>query len=368
MQRLMIRIFALIVTCLLGVSAHAQTGNGSLKVTSFPSGARVVVDGVDTGKVTPMSVSLAVGDHIVVVSIPNSGWNPDTRTVTIISGNNDLSVTLLPTITTGPQGPKGDPGPQGPQGPQGAQGPKGDPGSSGGHMFSYTGYAETLTVPNGVTTMFVEAWGAGGGGGITYPGGGGAYVRSLIPVTPGESLSVTVGEGGGGGSVVGVPGTGGFGGGGDGGAMGNCAGGGGGGATWVQRAAAILALAGGGGGGESDDAKDCMAGGGNGGGGAAGGIGGSTRINGTSTVVSPATGGAYAGNNGDIGSGPFGDVGGKAGGFGGPGGQLQGTGVPVGAPGGGGFFVGGDGRRATRPGPTDRGGNGGNGVLRITFH
>ena len=96
MQRLMIRVFTIMAACWFTASAHAQTGNGSLKVTSFPSGARVVVDGTDTGKVTPMSVSLAIGDHEVVVSIPNSGWNPDTRTVTINSGNNDLSVTLLP--------------------------------------------------------------------------------------------------------------------------------------------------------------------------------------------------------------------------------------------------------------------------------
>src|SRR5260370_19261392 len=90
---------------LLGAAAlRAQTGNGALKVTSFPSGANVSVDNVDTGKVTPMTISLAVGDHVVVVSIPNSGWNPDTRSVTIVSGNNDLSVTLLPVVTTGPMG------------------------------------------------------------------------------------------------------------------------------------------------------------------------------------------------------------------------------------------------------------------------
>jgi len=130
----------LLAACLLSAGLQAQTGNGSLKVTSFPSGANVAVDGVDTGKTTPMSTSLPVGDHAIVVSIPNSGWNPDTRTVTIASGNNDLSVTLLPTLLTGPQGPKGDPGPQGPQGnagpqgPQGAsgpQGPQGNPGPAG---------------------------------------------------------------------------------------------------------------------------------------------------------------------------------------------------------------------------------------------
>src|SRR6266404_4639092 len=124
--------------------AGAQGGNGALKVTSFPTGARVSVDDVDTGKVTPMSISVAVGPHTVVVSLPpNSGWNSDTRTVEVVSGNNDLSVTLLPNLAIGPigpPGPKGDAGatgpagPAGPAGPQGAtgpQGPKGDTGATG---------------------------------------------------------------------------------------------------------------------------------------------------------------------------------------------------------------------------------------------
>jgi len=133
-----------IIMCLLSVlvccfGTMAQTGNGSLKVTSYPSGANVTVDGNDTGKTTPMSISLSVGTHTVSVSVPSSGWNPDVRTVTIVSGNNDLSVTLLPAVTTGPQGPKGDTGATGPQGPKGdtgatgAQGLKGDTGAAGAH-------------------------------------------------------------------------------------------------------------------------------------------------------------------------------------------------------------------------------------------
>ncbi len=127
------RIFAavlLVGTCTF--PAFAQSG--SLKVTSFPSGATVTVDGAPTGKATPMSVALSVGDHVVTVSIPNSGWTPDTRIVTVATGNNDLSVTLLPALTAGPQGPPGSqgaPGPQGIQGPQGPPGPQGSPGTPG---------------------------------------------------------------------------------------------------------------------------------------------------------------------------------------------------------------------------------------------
>jgi PEGA domain-containing protein len=121
----------LAVILLYSTGVLAQSSNGSLKVTSFPSGAQVIVDGVNSGKTTPMSISLSVGDHTVTVSIPNSGWNPDTRTVTIVSGNNDLSVTLLPLLTVGPQGPQGIQGPQGPQGPQGEKGDPGTPGPPG---------------------------------------------------------------------------------------------------------------------------------------------------------------------------------------------------------------------------------------------
>ena len=127
----------LIVAILVTIAIPALAQNGSLKVTSFPSGAAVIIDGVSSGKVTPMSASVSVGVHTVTVTIPNSGWNPESRTVTIATGNNDLSVTLLPTLTSGPQGPKGDKGdiglggPAGPTGPTGPTGPKGDQGDKG---------------------------------------------------------------------------------------------------------------------------------------------------------------------------------------------------------------------------------------------
>jgi hypothetical protein len=125
---------SLLAAAVLAGSAYGQSGSGVLKVTSSPTGAKVFVDGNDTGKLTPMSTSLSVGDHVVSVAVPGSGWNPDSRAVTIVSGNNDLSVTLLPALTvgpTGPQGPAGPTGPQGLQGPGGAQGPVGPAGPIG---------------------------------------------------------------------------------------------------------------------------------------------------------------------------------------------------------------------------------------------
>jgi len=105
-----------------------------LVVSSDPSGAHVAIDGVDTRQLTPMGIELKVGMHQITVSMTGSTWNPDTRTVEIIRGNNDLSVTLLPKVTAGspgPQGPQGPAGPQGPQGNTGAQGPAGPAGPQG---------------------------------------------------------------------------------------------------------------------------------------------------------------------------------------------------------------------------------------------
>jgi len=105
--------------------------NAELKVTSFPSGAHVSIDGTETWKVTPMRTDLRIGKHQVRVFVPDSGWNSDTRTVEIVSGTNDLDVTLLPKLTVGPQGPVGLPGAPGPAGPQGPQGLMGNPGPQG---------------------------------------------------------------------------------------------------------------------------------------------------------------------------------------------------------------------------------------------
>jgi len=116
---------------LLPGRALAQDKHGKLRISSFPSGANVSVDGKDMGQVTPMSTEVSVGWHKVKVSIPNPGWNADLRDVQVAAGNNDLSVTLLPIVSVGPMGPPGPAGPMGPQGPAGATGPAGPQGPAG---------------------------------------------------------------------------------------------------------------------------------------------------------------------------------------------------------------------------------------------
>jgi len=189
----------LLAAGLLAAVVYGQTGNGSLKVTSFPSGANVTVDGVNTGKVTPMSVSLPVGDHNVVVAISDPSWNPDIRTVTVNTGNNDLSVTLLPKVATGPQGPKGDTGQQGPKGDTGVPGPQGPAGTGGMNGVQEFDASGSFTIPDGVARIFVELWGAGGNraqgpGTGSGAGGAGAFSASVVNVTPGAVYQVNVGQ------------------------------------------------------------------------------------------------------------------------------------------------------------------------------
>jgi hypothetical protein len=184
-----------------GALLRAQ-GGGALKVSSFPSGAKVSVDGVDTGKVTPMSVSLPAGDHVVVVAIPGSGWNAVSRTVRIASGNNELNVVLLPSANVGPQGPPGPAGPQGltgPPGETGSQGVTGAQGPAGVNGTNGTDGEDGVDGAAGVSVTFVDYFsgaeylGAATGcanGGAVYAAGNppvNTYVCNGTDGAPGET-------------------------------------------------------------------------------------------------------------------------------------------------------------------------------------
>jgi hypothetical protein len=67
-------------------------------------------------------------------------------------------------------------------------------------VFGYNSNSDPTqyyNVPAGVSRVFVKLWGAGGGGGSDNAcGGGGAYVEGVLQVTPGEQLTIIVGQGG----------------------------------------------------------------------------------------------------------------------------------------------------------------------------
>ena len=66
--------------------------------------------------------------------------------------------------------------------------------------FSYTGANQTFTAPQS-TYIILYMWGAGGGrssgtGYIDNDGGAGAYITGTLTITPGETLTIIVGQGG----------------------------------------------------------------------------------------------------------------------------------------------------------------------------
>ena len=244
--------------------------------------------------------------------------------------------------------------------------------------------AQTFTVPAGVTSLTVEAYGAQGGSGGIVPnennasGGSGGYATATLSVAPGDVLQVNVG-GQGGSAVGGAAGSAGCNGGAAGGS-GSTGGGGGGGASDVRQGGTGLAnrvvIAGGGGGGGGGGGIEFGPGGGGAGGGASGSPGGN------GTVPEPGSEGVGGGGGTNASGGSGGALNGSTGmlGTGGSGGAY--TGGTGGGGGGGGFYGGGGGGAAfgfgaagggggsglvPAGGTTTAGGRVGDGLVRITY-
>lgn len=222
-----------------------------------------------------------------------------------------------------------------------------------------TAGSHTWTVPQGVTSVTIEAWGAGGGGGGTLShilpysnpraggGGGGAYSQTLFNVSPGDVFTIEVGTGGTGGA------------GDNDGSAGSM--------SSIEVSGAIIISAEGGQGGSFRTSNDVV--------GTATGLGGSTGVGftfaggngGPNNNDSNGSGGGGAGGsteNGTDGTVTSGGNGGVAGG--GNGGAPVTTndadGNPGFAPGGGG-----GGSRRTLLEGSSQGGNGAHGEIRITY-
>lgn len=199
----------------------------------------------------------------------------------------------------------------------------------------------TFTVPAGVTSLTIKAWGGGGGGGNVSgaTGGAGGYASGTFVVTPGEVLQVRVAGGGGGWQTR----TGGVNGGGNGASYNGTSAPGGGGYSGVFRGtpsqATALVVAGGGGGGGINLARWGGAGGGTEGSGG--------NCGNTLGATQSGPGGSSSGSGGPYGSALQGAVGasndetyagaGGGGGYWGGGGGWTGTGSGCNGGGGSGF-------------------------------
>jgi hypothetical protein len=193
--------------------------------------------------------------------------------------------------------------------------------------FNFTGGIQNFTVPCGVDSLFIQAWGAQGGSGATGgnsvsggQGGLGGYAEGWLLVTPGDLLNIFVGG-------QGVTPTGGFNGGANGGAS-NA--GGGGGASDIRvggtaEANRVITAGGGGGGGRGGCDEGSASTGGIGGNGGFGGGGVGTNGN-----DSPTSGGVAGGGKGGNFAGVQGALGAKGlgcGGFSGTDGSTTATGI-----------------------------------------
>ena len=61
-------LFCIVVALVLMTGCDGGVGFGSIEVNSTPSGARVYLDGADTGQVTPIVLNASAGDHTVKLS------------------------------------------------------------------------------------------------------------------------------------------------------------------------------------------------------------------------------------------------------------------------------------------------------------
>jgi hypothetical protein len=70
------------------------TGGGAIAVTTKPSGARIYLDGVDTGSTTPATLTgVSVGSHTVTCKL--AGYQDNSATVSVTSAK----TTSVPTLT-----------------------------------------------------------------------------------------------------------------------------------------------------------------------------------------------------------------------------------------------------------------------------
>jgi hypothetical protein len=233
--------------------------------------------------------------------------------------------------------------------------------------ITYSGAAQSITIPAGVTSIQVRSWGAAGGGAnasfYTLQGGGagGGFASATVAVTPGQVLGLVVGQGGIPNSTAATYG--------GGGAGGNSTaavrrGGSGGGysgvfsSTTIAQGNALVISGGGGGASPGADAGTVGAGGGGGntggqdgdgvrsGRGGTAAAGGAAATGNSSCTVTPLAGAALAGGRGAASNGASSNEGGGGGGggyFGGGGGLCQNAAQQNGAGGGGASYTSGAG-------------------------
>jgi glycine rich protein/IPT/TIG domain-containing protein len=176
------------------VAGTGFTASGAAKPTVTFNGAAVTLVSYASTKLTAkLPATTAAGSYSVTISNGSAQASFD-----VTYGAAGPIGPAGPGGKEGPAGPSGPPGPKGATGAQGPAGPQGPGGLTGVKDFTESG---TFTVPDGVTHVMVELWGGGGAASLVVNGagtfgGGGAYTKTVVPVTSGDVYTVTVGVGG----------------------------------------------------------------------------------------------------------------------------------------------------------------------------
>ena len=180
--------------------------------TTFPSIKNLEIENTGTDDLTVTSLTLVTGTVFSVDKVEDTNGNnvslpavvsPGDTIIALIKFEPTATTTYNDTLTIVHDGTN-EPSPL-------DLSLSGEGRVSTTQTFNYTGSIVSWTVPAGVTTVRIEAWGGQGGG---NRGGKGARVRGDFIVTPGETLKLIVAEngyrtnqgdygaGGGGGSFV----------------------------------------------------------------------------------------------------------------------------------------------------------------------
>jgi Collagen triple helix repeat (20 copies)/PEGA domain len=171
------KLFSLAAVLLFASVSFGQ----SIVVNSFPAGAEITLNGIDTGKVTPSSIGVAHNStNTILLTPPGTGWQSATETVVVDGSNVSIDVTLLPVLTTGPQGATGPAGPQGPQGTAGFNGAPGATGATGPQGATGATGPQGVAGPQGST----GATGSQGATGATGPQGSTGATGAAGPQGP----------------------------------------------------------------------------------------------------------------------------------------------------------------------------------------
>jgi hypothetical protein len=162
----------------------ADTTSVQLSITVTGGTAAGYLDAYPKGGALPPSANVhwLTGESVTIPVLTTVGTGGDVA-IRPVTGTVTVKVTLVGYYEALPAPAVGETGPQG----------------AAENDFDSPG-AATYTVPAGVHELQIEAWGGGGGAAFEDLGGQGGFVAADVYVTPGDTITMSVGDAGDGGA------------------------------------------------------------------------------------------------------------------------------------------------------------------------